>query len=103
MNDPAHLLTEQFLQWIAARPRRYAEVMEAWRTSCPRLPVWETAVDSGLVCLERKPGAAMADCLVVLTAAGREALEASEPSFRAAAAKPVDILPDCVTCCSNAA
>ena len=37
------------VQWIAAQPRPYAQVMEAWRTSCPRLPVWEDAVDRGLV------------------------------------------------------
>lgn len=34
---------------VAGRPRPYAEVMEAWRTSCPRLTVWEDAVDAGLV------------------------------------------------------
>jgi hypothetical protein len=33
------------VEWIAKEPRLYAEVMEAWRTSCPRLPVWETAMD----------------------------------------------------------
>jgi len=37
------------VEWVARKPRRYAEVMEAWRTSCPRLPVWEDAVDDGLV------------------------------------------------------
>lgn len=42
------------VEWIAAQPRSYAQVMEAWRTSCPRLPVWEDAVDRGLV--EREPG-----------------------------------------------
>ena len=35
------------LEWIAAEPRRYAETMEAWRTSCPRLPGWEEAVERG--------------------------------------------------------
>lgn len=28
--------TRQFLLWLAAQPRTYAEAMEAWRTSCPR-------------------------------------------------------------------
>lgn len=36
-------------EWIAKTPRPYAEVMEAWRTSCPRLTVWEDAVESGLI------------------------------------------------------
>jgi hypothetical protein len=38
-----------FVAWVAARPRPYGEVMEAWRTSCPRLTVWEDALDAGLV------------------------------------------------------
>ena len=37
------------LQWLATRQRSYEEVMEAWRTSCPKLPVWEDANDRGLV------------------------------------------------------
>ena len=35
------------VEWVDKGPRPYAEVMEAWRTSCPRLPVWEDAVDHG--------------------------------------------------------
>lgn len=42
-------LTLQLLEWVAARPRGYGETLEAWRTSCPRLPVWEDAVSDGLV------------------------------------------------------
>ena len=71
---PAEMLVVQLLEWVAARPRCYADVMEAWRTSCPRLPVWEAAVDGGLVRIEPAPGVAMADCAVVLTARGRKAL-----------------------------
>jgi hypothetical protein len=42
-------LVLDLIAWVAERPRPYAEVMEAWRTSCPRLPIWEDAVDLGLV------------------------------------------------------
>ncbi len=42
-------LVLDLIEWVAARPRPYAEVMDAWRTSCPRLPIWEDAVDLGLV------------------------------------------------------
>ncbi|HYM14656.1 MAG TPA: hypothetical protein VEZ14_03790 [Dehalococcoidia bacterium] len=42
-------LVLDLVQWIAEEPRPYAEVMEAWRTSCPRLPIWEDAVDLGFV------------------------------------------------------
>lgn len=38
-----------FLEWLAPEPRPYAEVMEAWRTSCPRLTVWEDSIDRGFV------------------------------------------------------
>jgi hypothetical protein len=49
MPEPVSLLMLQFLDWVASRPRTYAEVMEAWRTSCPRLSVWEDALLGGLV------------------------------------------------------
>ncbi len=37
------------LEWLDREPRTHAEVMEGWRTSCPRLPVWEEATDQRLV------------------------------------------------------
>jgi hypothetical protein len=45
--------TLQLLAWIAERPRTYPETMEAWKSSCPRLTVWEDAVADGLVRVER--------------------------------------------------
>ena len=42
-------LTLDLLDWVSSRPRAYAETMEAWRTHCPRLAVWEDAVLAGLV------------------------------------------------------
>ena len=48
MNSPDALML-QFLQWISLRRRTYSDVMEAWRSSCPRLTVWEDALESGLV------------------------------------------------------
>ena len=42
-------LVFDLVEWIAREPRSYAEVIDAWRTSCPRLTVWEDAVDRGLV------------------------------------------------------
>ena len=49
-------LIVEFLEWLAAEPRAYAEVMASWRTSCPRLPIWEDAVDQGLVLRRATPG-----------------------------------------------
>jgi hypothetical protein len=46
------LLMLQFLAWVADRPRTNADVMEAWRSTCPRMTVWEDAVIDGLVRLE---------------------------------------------------
>jgi hypothetical protein len=42
-------LTRDLLAWIASSPRTYQATMEAWRTSCPRLSIWEDAVSDGLV------------------------------------------------------
>ena len=63
------------LEWLAAEPRRYAETMEAWRTSCPRLPIWEEAVERGFVRRELKDGAAT----VVITDAGQSFLRQHRP------------------------
>lgn len=37
------------VEWVAARPRSYRETMEAWRTSCPRLAIWEDAINGHFV------------------------------------------------------
>ena len=37
------------LLWLSAGERTANEVLDAWRTSCPKLPVWEDANDRGLV------------------------------------------------------
>ena len=49
MSDPVAPLVLDLLEWLDAKPRPYREVMDAWRTSCPRLPVWETANEQGLL------------------------------------------------------
>ena len=70
-------LTEQFLTWVADRPRSYAEAMEAWRSTCPRLSIWEDALGDDLVRLE--PGAGgLSAARVVLTPRGQALLSASE-------------------------
>jgi hypothetical protein len=56
MTDAASLIMIQFLSWVADRPRSYADTMDAWRTSCPRLSVWEDAVIADLVRLEGQGG-----------------------------------------------
>ncbi len=68
----ANLIMLQFLNWIADRVRSYAEVMEAWRTSCPRLSVWEDATLDGLVRLDSD---AEGRTVVKLTARGRAILD----------------------------
>jgi hypothetical protein len=42
--------------WVAVGDRSYEEVMDAWRTSCSRLPVWEDANDRGFIATERVNG-----------------------------------------------
>ena len=52
MNEPTAALTLQMLEWLSARPRKYVEALEAWRTSCPRLSIWEDAWIEGLLSIE---------------------------------------------------
>lgn len=47
--DTVESLLFDLLEWIGPHPRPYAEVQEVWRTSCPRLPVWEEAMDRGYI------------------------------------------------------
>jgi hypothetical protein len=68
--DPVSPLAVQFLEWLSAAPRSYPDVMEAWRTSCPRLSTWEDTVNEGLV--ELLGGR---EQHVVLTARGRAFLQ----------------------------
>jgi len=67
VSDPVDSLILDLLAWMGPEPRPYAEVLEAWRTSCPRLPVWETANERGYI--SRAPGA-----LVSVSPAGAEHL-----------------------------
>ena len=56
MSDPVEALILDLLKWIGPQPRPYAEVIEAWRTSCPRLPVWEEANARGFITREHQEG-----------------------------------------------
>jgi hypothetical protein len=78
MSDSRSLMMIQFLDWVGDRPRTYRQAMEAWRTSCPRLSVWEDAIIEGLVCIESG-----ADRAVCLTSAGRAALQEARAEERA--------------------
>ena len=65
------------LEWIGPDSRPYAEVMAAWRTSCPRLPVWEDANEEGFIGRRSEPG--IGACIAV-TARGREHLAKHRPA-----------------------
>ena len=70
MAAAAKLLTIEFLKWVAARPRSYAEVRDGWRSTCPLTCAWEDAISDGLVEFEEGPPPAR----LVLSASGRAAL-----------------------------
>jgi hypothetical protein len=79
-SDTVDTLILDLLEWMGPSPRPYAEVLEAWRTSCPRLPVWEDANDRGFIQRQRVPGRA---ALVSVSAAGAEHLRKHrQPSAR---------------------
>jgi hypothetical protein len=65
------------LEWVGPGRRPYAETLEAWRTSCPRLPVWEEANDRGFIARSQVPGRGL---LVSVSAAGEEHLREHRPA-----------------------
>ena len=75
-------LIYDLVEWIAREPRSYVEVIDAWRTSCPRLTVWEDAVDRGLV-IREGGGAATR---IRVTPAGQAFLASLDASPRSSAA-----------------
>jgi len=72
MADPVEPLVVDLLEWLGPGPRPYSEVIEVWRTSCPRLPVWEEANARGF--LERRHQAG-SEARVQVSPAGRAFLE----------------------------
>jgi D-3-phosphoglycerate dehydrogenase len=49
MADTLEQLIVDLMDWLETRERSYEETLDAWRTSCPRFPVWEDANDRGFV------------------------------------------------------
>ena len=80
-DSPSSHLTLQMLAWLDDAPRTYGETMNAWRTSCPRLSIWEDAVGDGLVRITRHDGAktpgGMRDARVGVTPKGKRLLARS--------------------------
>jgi hypothetical protein len=71
MTETTDALVLDLVEWIGREPRPYAEVIETWRTSCPRLSIWEDAVDRGYVA--RRPVAGQG-VHVAITASGEKFL-----------------------------
>jgi hypothetical protein len=75
MTDTVENLILDLVEWVGYKQRTYQDTMDAWRTSCPRLPVWEDATDRGLVETFRLNG-----CLLVrATALGAAILQEKRP------------------------
>jgi hypothetical protein len=72
-------LIVDLLEWLGTRDRSYEEVMEEWRTSCPKLPVWEEANDRGLVTRDEINGR----CIVGVSPSGRALLDRRNSSVQA--------------------
>jgi hypothetical protein len=72
VTDTVEALILDLLEWLRSSPRPYVEVLEVWRTSCPRLPVWEDANDRGFIerCVEPGRGE-----MVSVSPAGLEHLD----------------------------
>jgi hypothetical protein len=68
---PADPLVLDFVEWVAREPRLHSEVVATWRTSCPRLTIWEDASDAGYVAREAVAGVGM---IVTVTETGEQLL-----------------------------
>lgn len=66
MSAPIDALILQFLHWVDSETPTYAQVLDAWQSSCPRLSVWEDVQIAGLVAFDGTRARH-----VVLTEAGR--------------------------------
>jgi hypothetical protein len=75
MSQTVEVLILDLLEWLSRRERSYEETMDAWRTSCPRLPVWEDANEQGLVAVENGEGQSW----VRVTPAGHKLLAKFRP------------------------
>jgi hypothetical protein len=69
MTETTDALVLDLVEWIGREPRLYSEVIETWRTSCPRLTIWEDAVDRGYVTRQAVAGQGIH---VAITAAGEK-------------------------------
>jgi hypothetical protein len=76
VSDTVEALILDLLEWMGPGPRPYTEVLDAWRTSCPQLPVWEDATDRGFIARHRAPERGT---LVSVSAAGAEHLRMHRP------------------------
>lgn len=81
MADTVDALILDLLEWIGPRPRLYSEVIEVWRTSCPRLPVWEEANERGFLEHHHEEGRGT---YVSVSERGREFLGIHRPLQRTA-------------------
>jgi len=75
MTETVENLILDLVEWVARRERTYQETLDAWRTSCPRFPVWEEAIDRGLV----EPASAKGRWLIRATPVGLAHLKEKRP------------------------
>ena len=78
-------MMSQFLAWVSAQPRTYAETLEVWRTSCPRLSVWEDALADGLVQVLVSSEGTYSEAKVLLTPRGAAFLDGEQVLLAGAA------------------
>jgi hypothetical protein len=74
LTETADPLVLDFVEWVAREPRLYAEVVGTWKTSCPRLTIWEDAADKGYVARETVAGTGL---VVTVTEDGAKLLRAN--------------------------
>ena len=74
MPDSLDPLILDLLEWLGPDARPYNETLDAWRTSCPRLPVWEEANARGFIEIAHRQDSGT---VVSVSARGAQALRAA--------------------------
>jgi hypothetical protein len=77
IGDPTRALTVQLLEWLSKQPRTHGEIIDAWRTTCPRLSIWEDACIDGLIDCDQS-----GEPLYFPSKKGHSILEAISPSVK---------------------
>lgn len=76
-STPSDALILDLIEWLGEDGQSYHDAMERWRTTCPRLDVWESASRRGLIRCAFEEGRGLR---VAVTEQGHALLRVARPA-----------------------